>query len=151
MPKRLRTDTLYPIELPVTYETLGAARVAGHGRTLAISRTVVRFAGDRALMVGLKMQLVLAWPVPLADGTRLNLCMFATVKRSTSSCKIEARVSKHQFRTRRRASSAEVAVPRRLILGRPINITRAGSAALLPCSKVGHRHLPISTGNSRPR
>lgn len=117
MPKRLRTDTLYPIELPVTYETLGSARVLGHGRTLAMSRTVVRFAGDRVLPMGLKIQLVLAWPVPLEDGTRLNLWMVATVKRSTSSCKIEAWVSKHQFRTRHRDRSDEVAAPRRLILG----------------------------------
>ena len=75
---------LYPLHLPVAYETDSRSR-SGQGRTIALGGRIVRFSTDQNLRVGQKIRMKLAWPAPLDDGTNLNLWMLGTVVRSASS------------------------------------------------------------------
>ena len=90
----------YPIELPVQFETCGRSRLSGVGRTLAVSRQVIRFACDRALPTDEKIRLVLAWPVMLPDGAGLNLWIVGKVTRSVLG-EVQIQVVSYEFRTRR--------------------------------------------------
>jgi hypothetical protein len=92
---------LYPIHLPVAYETDSRDR-AGQGQTLALSSRIVRFSTDQNLRVGQRIRMELAWPAPLDDGTNLNLWMFGTVVRS-ARVEVEVRITAYEFHTRRRA------------------------------------------------
>ena len=92
---------LYPIHLPVAYETDSRDR-AGQGQTLALSSRIVRFSTDQNLRVGQRIRMELAWPAPLDDGTNLNLWMFGTVVRS-ARVEVEVRITAYEFYTRRRA------------------------------------------------
>jgi len=47
---------LYPIHLPVAYETDSSDR-AGQGRTLALSSRIVRFSTDQNLRVGQRIRI----------------------------------------------------------------------------------------------
>ena len=87
---------LYPIRLPVAYETDSRNR-AGQGRTLALSGRIVRFSTDQNLRVGQKIRMELMWPAPLDDGTNLNLWMFGTVVRS-ARVEVEVRITAYEFR-----------------------------------------------------
>ncbi len=91
---------LYPLELPVRYEMQERDRIAGQGRTLAISSELVRFEGDRPLPRDQRIRLVLAWPAALPDGTELNLWILGTITRSTLR-RVEVRVFNYEFKTRR--------------------------------------------------
>jgi hypothetical protein len=99
-------QTLYPIELPMRYESRAHGSVKGFGRTLAINRRTVRFASDRDLQVGLSVCLVISWPAQLADGAGLSLSMFGWIEQSTRG-EVEVRVSSHEFRTRRGTRSVD--------------------------------------------
>jgi len=92
---------LYPIHLPVAYETDFRDR-AGQGHTLALSSRIVRFSTDQNLRVGQRIRMELAWPAPLDDGTNLNLWMFGTVVRS-ARVEVEVRITTYEFHTRGRA------------------------------------------------
>ena len=92
---------LYPIHLPVAYETDLRDR-AGQGQILALSSQIVRFSTDQNLRVGQRIRMELAWPAPLEDGTDLNLWMFGAVVRS-ARVEVEVRITAYEFHTRRRA------------------------------------------------
>ena len=92
---------LYPIHLPVAYETESLDH-AGQGRTLALSSRIVRFSTNQNLRVGQRIRMELAWPAPLDDGTNLDLWMFGTVVRS-ACVEVEVRITAYEFHTRRRA------------------------------------------------
>ena len=106
MSRTPRTDfrALFPIGLPVTYHTV-APESSGKGQSLVIGSDLVRFLSDRDLAVGQKLRLELAWPAPLPDGTGLNLWLYGSVARS-SFAEVEMRVTKYEFRTRRKAQPA---------------------------------------------
>jgi hypothetical protein len=87
---------LYPIHLPVAYETDSRNR-PGQGRTVALGGRIVRFSTDQNLRVGQKMRMELSWPAPLDDGTNLNLWMFGTVVRS-AHVEVEVRITAYEFR-----------------------------------------------------
>ena len=87
---------LYPIHLPVAYETDSRDR-AGQGQTLALSSRIVRFSTDQNLRVGQRIRMELAWPAPLDDGTNLNLWMLGTVVRS-ARVEVEVRITAYEFR-----------------------------------------------------
>jgi hypothetical protein len=89
----------YPIQLPVQYLLSDRESSSGEGRTLAISSETVRFECDRALPVGRKIRLVLAWPAALPDGTALNLWISGTIARCAAG-EIEVCVVTYEFRTR---------------------------------------------------
>ena len=63
---------LYPIHLPVAYET-DSLNHAGQGQTLALGGRIVRFSTDQNLRVGQKIQMEFTWPGPLDDWTNVNL------------------------------------------------------------------------------
>jgi hypothetical protein len=92
---------LYPIHLPMAYETDSRDR-AGQGRTLALSSQIVRFSTDQNLRVGQRIRMELAWPAPLDDGTNLNLWMYGTVVRAARVA-VEVRITAYEFHTQRRA------------------------------------------------
>ena len=102
----------YSIELPVNYETGPREVASGRGRTLTIGSQVVRFISDQNLRPGRSILLTLAWPTVLPDGTKLNLWMSGTIIRSRF-WEVEVRVSRYEFRTRRRSEPARVSVPER--------------------------------------
>ena len=87
---------LYPIHLPVAYETDSRNR-ARQGRTLALGGRIVRFSTDQNLRVRQKIRTELTWPAPLDDGTNLNLWMFGTVVRSVH-VEVEVRITAYEFR-----------------------------------------------------
>jgi hypothetical protein len=90
----------YPIELPIRYELVGAAGETGSGTTIGMGRGVV-FISDKPLLVNEKLRLTLKWPVPLPDGTGLNLWIVGTVVREDSRL-VEVEISRYEFRTRRK-------------------------------------------------
>src|SRR5579871_4192400 len=98
----------YPIELQLHYDSPELASVQGYGRTQRINSKWVEFASDRDLQVGLRVRLVLPWPAQLPDGTRISLWMYGQIIRSIS-CQVEARVSRHEFRTLGTASEVFIA------------------------------------------
>jgi len=102
----------YSIELAVKYETGPKEAATGRGRTLTIGSKMVRFMSDRNLRPGRSILLRLAWPTLTADGTELNLWMSGEIIRSTLWV-VEVRVSRYEFRTRRRSESTRVPVPER--------------------------------------
>lgn len=91
---------LYAIKLPVRYQMGPREPVNGHGRTLALSSTMVRFATDQHLRPGRTLNLVICWPASLPDGTGLNLWITGKVILS-ASWEVEVQVKKYEFRTRR--------------------------------------------------
>ena len=106
---RNRRKVLYPIELPIEYETKEKYSVAGHGRTRAISSEAIHFEADRGLPQNRKIRLTLAWPAALPDGTALNLWIIGTVTRS-ALCEVEVQISSYEFRTRPAARPLHVPV-----------------------------------------
>ena len=98
----------FPIELSVKYEITVPRRATGEGRTVTLGSDVVRFLSDRNLEIGIKVQLEVAWPALLPDGTGLNLWIYGRVARS-SYLEVEVRVSSYEFRTRRRMQAAVAA------------------------------------------
>lgn len=112
MPRTMRIDTrvVYPIQLPAVYEVQDAERLAGKARTVAINSEVVRFVCNRDLRIGVTVRLAVAWPVALPNGTQLNLWIFGRVAQSRAST-VEVRIGTYEFKTRRSARSANVALP----------------------------------------
>jgi hypothetical protein len=92
---------LYPIHLPVAYETDSRDR-AGQGQTLALSSRIVRFSTDQNLRVGQRIRMELEWPALLNDRTNLNLWMFGMVV-SSARVEVEVRITAYEFHTRRKA------------------------------------------------
>jgi hypothetical protein len=88
------------------YESPADSTVNGCGRTLAMTTKTVRFASDKDFRVGVDIRLSILWPARLRDGTTLNLWMFGRVERSTLG-EVEVAISRHEFRTRRAAGSAD--------------------------------------------
>ena len=87
----------YPVELPVSYESLEQSSVQGGGRTLEMSSAAIRFVCDRNLRVGLVVRLAIQWPVKLDDGTSLSLSAIGKIQMS-GSWKVEAVLLRHEFK-----------------------------------------------------
>src|SRR5690348_5339148 len=105
-PPIMRTSyAAYLVELPVRYTIRGETQLAGQGRTLTISRGILRFACDRWLPTDKKIQLVLDWPAILPDGTALSLCVMGTVTRGAADS-VEVRVDSYEFKARRQPQRA---------------------------------------------
>ena len=89
----------YPIELPISYESLVRGSVKGSGRTLTMNSRAVRFACDRDLAPGLEVRLVIAWPAHLPSGAGLTLSLFGAIERSALR-EVEVAIFRLEFRTR---------------------------------------------------
>jgi hypothetical protein len=116
--RKNETCPVYPLQLPVRYETQERDRIVGQGQTLAMSSDVVLFECDRNLRRDQKIRLILAWPAALPDGTELNLWILGTVTRSARD-RVDVRVISYEFKTRRARSAQPVVAPARsrLLLG----------------------------------
>lgn len=95
----------YPIEIPLSYELDGGQRLSGQGRTLAISSQSVRADCGRRLPARAGIQLSLAWPAVLPDGTHLSLWIRGEVVRSALH-ESTVRVIRYEFKTRRPVRTA---------------------------------------------
>jgi hypothetical protein len=71
---------LYPIHLPVAYETDTRNR-PGQGRTVALGGRIVRFSKNQNLRVGQKIQMEFTWPGPLDDWTNTNVNLWVWHRR----------------------------------------------------------------------
>src|SRR5438874_7677354 len=89
----------YPIELPIRYTGGAGDSIQGCGKTVEISSGAVRFAADQDLDVGFKVRLAISWPVPLADGTSLNLSIVGRIEEAARR-EFRAAIIRHEFRTR---------------------------------------------------
>lgn len=125
----------YPIELPITYETVEGSLLQGAGRTLAISSGAVQFACDRNLPVGQVVRLSIQWPAKLCDGTGLSLWATGTIQRS-ASCEVNVAIVRHEFRTRRAGGSKPAVVC--IAVGRTAGL---GAWSLNPAAAIGPQSL----------
>lgn len=87
----------YSLELPMSFEM--GVRISGAGGTLGIGSKTVRCFTNRELPPGRMIQLMIAWPVSLPDGTGLNLWIKGRVRHSTPN-ETEIQLLSHEFRTR---------------------------------------------------
>jgi len=72
----------------------------GSGRTIDISSSGLKFAADRPLLVGQRIEVYIDWPVMLDGGVRLQLVVWGEVIR-TDGTEVALQIQKHDFRTRR--------------------------------------------------
>ena len=71
----------------------------GHGQILAMSRKSVWLESDKALCVGVAVELAVTWPVRLDNKIPLRLIIQGrTVSADGKSAKVE--ILRHEFRTR---------------------------------------------------
>jgi len=96
-----RTSTAYPIDSDLDYRLMGATGVLarGCGRTQAMSGTDVWIESDKALRVGVLIELAVAWPARLDNKIPLRLIIYGrTVRADGNYAQIE--ILRHEFRTR---------------------------------------------------
>ena len=108
---RRGTCVFYPIQVRLRYEV--EKELLGHGRTVGLSREIVRFECDEQLRLGSPVRLILMWPATLPDGTPLNLWITGRVARNFSH-QVEVRVLSYEFRTRPGIRRAETSISRGL-------------------------------------
>lgn len=94
---RSGTCVFYPIQVGLRYEVENELR--GQGRTVGLSREIVRFECDDLLPLGLPIRLILMWPALLPDGTPLNLWIGGRITRNSPHL-VDVRVISYEFRTR---------------------------------------------------
>jgi hypothetical protein len=98
---RTVSDRSYSIRTDLDYRLVGMDSVLGrgHGQTKAMSRTSVWLESDKALRVGVPIELVLTWPVLLDNKIPLKLVIDGnTVRVDGKYARVE--ISRHEFRTR---------------------------------------------------
>lgn len=101
----------YPIQVRLRFEVEN--ELLGHGRTVGISREVVRFESDQTLPLGRAVRLILMWPAALPDGTPLNLWINGRIARNLPH-QVEVQVLSYEFRTRPGMKRAETSMSRDL-------------------------------------
>jgi hypothetical protein len=113
-----RLTRRYPIAADVEFSALSADGVAlqGLGRTVNLSAGGVLFESDQVLDAGMRIELVIAWPVRLNDALNLNLRVSGRVARSNGNAHA-MRIREHEFCLRGRYRPAGLrfhssAVPR---------------------------------------
>jgi hypothetical protein len=82
----------------------------GAGETVWMSRHEVAFLAKGPANVGDKVQIYIAWPVLLNDAVPLQLILNAEIVQCSGPLSI-AKLTKHEFRTRRLQSSSMAARP----------------------------------------
>jgi hypothetical protein len=93
-----RLKVRYPLDLPVSYRTLGRSTLSGEGRALNISSAGMLVARSRELSVGSQVELRIEWPFLLEGRIGLQLVALGTVVRS-GPAQFAVLFSQHQFRT----------------------------------------------------
>lgn len=101
MTQEPRTSRSYSIMAELDYRLLGADGVLdrGYGHTKAMSRTSVWLEFDKAVPVGVSVELGIIWPVRLDNKIPLKLVICGrTVQTDGKYAEVE--ILRHQFRTR---------------------------------------------------
>ncbi len=104
-----RSDRRYDIALDVRWKLLRRNKTtlllrrrktleSSHGRTVDLSSGGILFETGRKLPVGLKVQLSIAWPVPLHAASQVQLMVAGRVVRSDSQ-RAAIRIVQHEFHT----------------------------------------------------
>lgn len=96
-----RSAKRYPLDLDLNYTVLDGSDSpnSGRGRTIDVSSSGLRFAGERPIEVGLKIDLAVRWPVTLDGGVPLQLVGSGEVVRADNE-ETAVRILKYEFRTR---------------------------------------------------
>lgn len=97
-----RSKVRFPLELPVTYRTLGrGSRCSGEGRVANMSKNGVLVSAQHQITVGVRMELRIEWPSLLYG--RVPVCLVTrgqVVRCDTSSFAVL--MTRYQFRTAKR-------------------------------------------------
>jgi hypothetical protein len=114
MNEERRAKSRYPLQLNVSYQTMGAAgQVAGVGRTVNVSSSGVLIKSSSTVGEGARVKVVFEWPSLLNGTIPLQLIALGTVVRRQSSG-LAIAFEGYQFRTAgRRANVATMPDPRR--------------------------------------
>jgi hypothetical protein len=95
-----RSSRRYPLESDMAYKIVHRQRVieVGSGRTVNMSASGILFESTRALPVGAKVELSVAWPARLGARVRLQVCIMGrTVWSSSKSTAVQ--IQRYDFRT----------------------------------------------------
>jgi PilZ domain len=97
-----RASTRFGMRLDLSYTSSDRrTRVNnGLGRTIDLSSSGLRFAADKPLLMGQKLDVSIDWPVLLDGAVRLQLIMSGVVVRADGTT-IALQIGRHEFRTRR--------------------------------------------------
>lgn len=95
-----RSDRRYDLRLELRWKLIRRRRIleAGQGNTVDFSSGGVLFESDRAMPVGLNVELSIAWPVLLHNVAQLQLVVSGKVVRSQGR-RTAIRMTQHEFRT----------------------------------------------------
>lgn len=95
-----RSDRRYRLNLDLRWKLIRRRRIleAGQGATVDFSSGGVLFESDRAMPVGLNVELSIAWPVLLHNVSQLQLVVVGKVVRSQGR-RTAIRMTQHEFRT----------------------------------------------------
>jgi hypothetical protein len=98
---RATSNWPYPFTADSDYRLLSAgdASIRGHGQIKAMSGTSVWFESDKALRVGVLVELGVTWPVLLDNKIPLRLVIHGRTV-STDGKSVEVAILRHEFRTR---------------------------------------------------
>lgn len=95
-----RSDRRYALRLDLRWKLIRRRRIleAGQGSTVDFSSGGVLFETERAMPVGLNVELSIAWPVLLHNVSQLQLVVSGKVVRSQGR-RTAIRMTQHEFRT----------------------------------------------------
>lgn len=95
-----RSDRRYNLRLDVRWKLIRRRRIleAGQGFTIDFSSGGVLFETERAMPVGLNVELSVSWPVLLHNVSQLQLVVSGKVVRSQGR-RTAIRMTQHEFRT----------------------------------------------------
>ena len=97
-----RASTRFSLNLEVRYTVSGSPgpMETGCGRTIDLSSSGLRFAAQRPLEPGLRLDVAIEWPVLLDGGVHLQLIAAGVVVWSQGA-ETALRIQRHELRTRR--------------------------------------------------
>ena len=106
-----RLGTRFPIDLKVRYVVRGrqSLELSGSGSTIDLSSSGLNFRADKHLQAGMRLDVYIDWPVPLAGGVQLQLMMSGEVVR-TDGLATALKIERHEFKTKK--TGLKVVVPR---------------------------------------
>ena len=95
-----RGATRYLLDLPLNYAVFDQSKTAnsGRGRTIDLSSSGLRFAAERPIGVGLRIDLAVGWPLTLEGGEPLQLVVSGKVVRACDG-ETAVRILGYEFRT----------------------------------------------------
>ena len=90
----------YPVKMPVRYRFGDSTCFTEAGHTVEMSTDRLVLETGQRPGVGTRVQVSIAWPAALSDGTRLQLVVTGAVT-SVNGTRVTMDIRKHEFRTRR--------------------------------------------------